>query len=319
MKFKKEYIVLLIIILALVLYLVYRKQDRIQYQLPVLTKINTDKLTMIEIIKPDVSVILKKKGGDWLIGEEEYQSDISIIKNILDSIESPLITAMISDSKTFERYGLDEKNKIVVKAFSGDNLERIFELGNSTSSGRQTFIKLAQDYRVYHTGKNLRAQFDKEMDEFRDKTVLSFSVDEIREILIRKGDKSIDLKLVQVSPENNDKDVTDSKNTKALWQTAEGVEPDQSFPDELFSTLPGLKCEEYIYNIKKDGLTDPICTITLKGLKNHTLSIFPKINDDDTQYPAVSSLSNDPFMLMGWRAEKIINTCDKLFTETDKI
>lgn len=318
MKINKEWIVLAVIIILLILYLALRQQDNIQYQFPEIEKISQIDISKIEISKPDDTIIIEKKGEKWVIGQQEYLADSNRVENMLDLLEEPVLTAMVSDSKSYTRYGLDDKNKITVRIFSNDNIRREIELGNLTDSGRHTFIKLDNDYRVYHARNNLRDQFNRGIDELRDKTALSFDQNEIREIGIIKGSQSVNIVLKEdlASDTSNDQDpeteTSPSQEIKKVWQTSKGEKVANSLPDYLLSNLSGLSCKGYLNDTNKEDWTSPIFTITLKGPKEYTLLIFSKKDDAEDTYPAVSSENDYPFMLIDWLVEELFETTDEI-------
>ena len=65
MKVKKEYIVLILIIIGLSAYLLMRTSDRTLYQLPKLTGLKQGEITKIEISQGGNSFTLKKKDDQW--------------------------------------------------------------------------------------------------------------------------------------------------------------------------------------------------------------------------------------------------------------
>lgn len=318
MKINKEWIILAVIILSLILYLLFRQQDRIQYQLPEVQKISQTDISRIEISKPDDRIILEKKGENWFIGQQEYLANSYRVESMLDLIEEPVLTAMVSDSKSYTRYGLNDDNKIIVRIFSDDDLKREIELGNLTDSGRHTFIKLDNDYRVYHARNNLRDQFNKEIDELRDKTVLSFDQNMITEIEISKDSQSVTLALKEdLASDASDDQASDTEtsplqDTEKVWQTTKGEKVDKSLPDYLLSNLSRLSCKEYLYDTKKEDWKDPILTIILKGPKEYALLIYSRKDDSEETYPAVSSENDYPFMIVDWLVEEIFETTNEI-------
>ena len=104
MKFKKEYIILLFIIIALVLYLVLRKQDNIHYELPDIKEIPRAEISKIEINSKNNQIVIQKSDKRWAIGKEEYPVDDDKIERVLAFIEKPDLVTMVSDSKNYTRY-----------------------------------------------------------------------------------------------------------------------------------------------------------------------------------------------------------------------
>jgi hypothetical protein len=316
MPIKKEQIILALIIFALLLYLIFRKQDNVNYRLPDLPEIPRSEITSIEIARPDDSIVLEKADEDWVISPQGYPVNSSYIDNILDFIEAPALSVMVSDSESYSRYGLDDDNRIIVRALAGTEPKREIALGNSTNSNRHTFVKLSDDHRVYHANGNQRANFDKDMDEFRDKNVLTFDPDEIGEIQLTKDALSITLTRVtlEVAEEEAESQALEEENIE--WQTPEGEKAEKSLVDDLLSTLSGLTCQSFLYEINEGDMTDPLCSVTLKDQKEYILTIFPK-KDDAEGYPTISSENESPFILPDWKAEKIIEKPDTIIKKPE--
>jgi len=311
MKIKKEYIILAVITAALLLYLSQRSTDRTLYQLPDVPEISNSDITKIEINKNSTSFAISKEGDRWTIGPKKYPADTLKVKNILDVMEKLTLTALVSESKSYNRYNLDDDNKITVKAFDKDKLKLEFDIGKAASSFRHTFVKIAGDERVFHARDSFRGKFDKTVDDLRDKTVLAFKIDEIREIHISKGNKMTFFSLIQSPGEAKDSEKSDASNPenkplKIIWQNASGKKGDNSKINRLLTTLSNLSCEKYISDRSKDEFTDPVYTLLLKGGKEYKLSIFEKLNDDNEDYPAISSENSYPFILSGSQVKSII-------------
>lgn len=323
MKIKKEYSILLAVIIALSLYLTLRNPDRTQYQLPEVPEVDRKDISKIEIAKPDISIVLNKQGGSWHIAPQAYSADTDMVKNMLDVIEKLTLTALVSESKNYDRYNLNDNEKIVVKAWKEDTLRREFEVGKAATSYRHTFVKLAGDDRVYHARGNFRDKFDQTVDNLRDKTVLSFDQTEIREIRIAKGEQLMVFGRKQVPVEvtaGKEAEVRSPPSPKAetVWQTAEGKKGDESKLSRLLTTLSNLRCEKYIDDRKKEDFTNPIYALQLKGLQEYTLSIFAKTDKSDKNYPAVSSANDYPFLLSDRQADDIMSNPDEMLQKSDE-
>ena len=96
MKIKKEYIILVVVILALSLYLFLRREDRTQYQLPKLSRGARADISKIEISKKGTAITLNKRDNIWRIVPDGYPADEGKVKDMLDTIEKLSFTAMVS-------------------------------------------------------------------------------------------------------------------------------------------------------------------------------------------------------------------------------
>jgi len=325
MKVKKEYLVLVAIILALSLYLVFRNPDRTHYELPKIPEIAGADISKIQLSKQGATIVLNKKDNEWHIEPKGYLADVDKAKAMLDGMERLTVTTLVSESGNYSRYDLGHDKKITVKAWQGEVLKRDFEVGKTASSFQHTFVKLSGDARVYHGQGNFRGQFDQTLESLRDKTVLSFDRHEIQEIHITKEKESIAFKRTEVPVEVSTRGKDDAKEAPApepesrrVWQTAEGKEGDEAKIDRLLMTLSNLHCEKYIDDKKKEDFTEPVCTALLKGAKDYTLSIFSKKNKDANDYPAISSQNGYPFLLPKWQADSVMEKPDDMLKKPDE-
>jgi len=323
MKLKKEYIALFILIAALSFYLILRNPDKTHYKLPALSEIPKGEISQIEVLKTNTPIFLNKSGNRWQINPEGYLADADRVNNMLEIIEKLTLTALVSESKNYDRYGLDNQEKITVKAWQKERIKREFYVGKAASSFRHTFVKIAGDHRVYHARENFRSEFDQTVDNLRDKAVLTFEQNEIQEIHIA-GSKQPSMVLRRLQPPvanpAEQKAQTEDHvpaNVDMLWQGPNGEKVDESKLRDMLAALSSLKCDKYIYDKKKTDLTDPVYTLTLKGAQDHILSIFSKTDKDDTHYPAISSGNDDAFFLSDWKAKKIMLPPDEMLKKPE--
>jgi hypothetical protein len=317
MKIKKEYLVLAILIIALSLYLVFRKADRSHYRLPSLPPVSTSEMTRVEISKPDGVILLEKKEGRWRISPEGYPVDPVKIKGILDTIGTLTLTTLISESKSYERYDLHKQKRIAVKAWSGGELKREFDVGKVAPSFSHTFVKIAGDERVYHAQENFRDRFDQTVENLQDKAVLRFEPEEIQKLDITRARDSLSLtrKSLPVEVTTSQGGETQDKEQprmEPMWQTPEGQGVDESNLKRFLTTLSRLNCSGYIEGRKKEDFTDPVYAIELQGTKVYKLSIYEKTKKDDKTRPAISSENDYPFLLPDRQASLITISPEEL-------
>ncbi|MCP4368527.1 MAG: DUF4340 domain-containing protein [Deltaproteobacteria bacterium] len=323
MKIKKEYIILSVIIAALLLYLSQRSTDRTLYQLPDVPEISNSDITKIEIYKNSTPVALNKEDDQWTIEPKKYPADKLEVKNMLDIMGKLTLTALVSESKSYNRYHLDKSNKITVKGFAKDKLQLEFDIGKAASSFRHTFVKIAGDERVFHARGSFRSKFDKTVDDLRDKSVLAFKINEIRKFHISKDKHKMVFNLIQLPKSDKDSEKSDMSSPKTepfkiMWQNNAGKKADSSKINRLLTALSDLSCEKYISDRSKNEFTDPVCTLFLKGNKEYKLSIFEKLNKDDEDYPAISSGNSYPFILSGAQVKSIMEDPDELLEKENK-
>jgi len=311
MKIKKEYIILVLIIIALSVYLYMRSADRTLYELPQLPQVNQKELTKLEITQGNNVIILNKKDDQWFIAPAEYPTDTNKVEDMLKAIDNLDLTALVSESENYNRYELDEKQKINVKAFQRDTLKLDIDVGKTASSFRHTFVRPTGDERVFHAQGNLKNVFDVTVDALRNKTVLSLKPADIQQFTINKEQQSLAFTRTQVPVEVKSSDAPESTEAapaapQQVWQAATGQPVNEAALNQLLNALAGLRCEKFIDDRKKEDFNSPRFTITLKGAQDYNLSIFPKTAENDPNFPAVSSGSDYPFELSTSQVERIM-------------
>ena len=317
MKVKKEYVVLLAVIIGLSAYLLTRQTDRTHYELPQLPPQGGKAITRIEITGPKGTVELAKADDNWSVGPQKHQADRAKVSPMIDTISDLSLTALVSEAKDYPRYDLDDKKKILVKAWDGSALEREFDIGKPGPSFRQTFVRLAGDPNVYQASDNFRSKFDYSAEDLRDKVVLSFSASDVSEIKLSQGGESVSLLRKEVPLENSgEPDQSEDKKDenvasaplkgKMSWLSADGRPADNDKIDRILTTLSQLACDRFIPDRTQAEFSNPIYNLEVKGQKTYTLAIFAKENDIDTFYPATSSDSAEPFYLTEAKAKSLM-------------
>ena len=311
MKLKKEYLILAVVIVALSAYLIMRTTDRAQYLLPEVPSVAAKDISRLQITRNTVETVITQQDEKWHIGPEKWLADEIKIQDMLKAIENLTLTALVSESRNYNLYDLDTEKKINVKAWQGETLRRDVDLGKTASSFRHTFVKTAGDERVYHARGNFRNNFDVTVDDLRDKVVLSLNTAEIQQIQLIKDQQSLTLNSTPV-PVAVDGTSTDKKppaaveSSQPMWQAADGRPIDEAVVKQILTAVTNLRCEKYINDRQKTDFTSPLLTLQLKGAQEYSLSVFAKTAEEDTNYPAVSSGSDYPFLLSAGQADQIL-------------
>ena len=311
MKLKKEYVILAAILVALILYLALHRSNRTHYQLPKLSEVSGKNISKLEITTAGNSIIFNQKDNTWNIEPKGYRADPTKVKNILNVIEKLKLTALVSESKNYVRYDLRNDKNIHVKAWQGETLLREFDIGKAAPTFKHTFVKLPDDPNVYHARGDFRRNFDRSVDDFRDKTVLSFAQNTIQGIELTLEKKTISLsrkEIPETFPEKKDDPAAKAAKelkTKTVWEDTKGHEVAPSKISSLLSFLNSLECERYLDDLKKEDLKNPIYTVALNGEKEYSLLVFSKKDNNAKNYSAISSENESPFSLSDTQMDTI--------------
>ncbi|MEW5908988.1 MAG: DUF4340 domain-containing protein [Thermodesulfobacteriota bacterium] len=303
MKFKKEYLVLGVVIIALAAYLVLRKTDRTHYRLPEIAPVKSGDITKIEITGAGGRLSAARKENRWIMDPEGFPADAMKINDMLQSMEQFALSARISESKNYERYELGNDKKVNIKIWAGEKISREMDIGSTASTFRHTHVRLEGDPIVYQAQGNLRTKFDVTPDALRDKTVLAFDTQDVTELGIRKDGKTTLLRrkdpdpAAKEDPGKNKGDQASAKKVEPTWEGADGKPAENDKVRRILTTLSALKCQDFIKGAKKEDYKNPVTEITVKGKKELRLLVFQNTDKSAKSKPAVSSESDYPFLL----------------------
>jgi len=314
MKLKKEFFILVIIIVVLVGYLILKNRDRIQYQLPDLAKIEQNQISKLELIQSDKDIVLNKKDNAWYIAPHEYPADPEKINPMLAALEGLKVTALVSESKNYLRYDLSREKKITVKAWAGNTSRREVDIGKSAATFQHTYVTLPNDPNVYHARGNFRSKFDQSVDTLRDKLVLSVNVGDLHEIrIIEKGQTTV-IRKRKSEPEKSD---SKDKKPKTQWETKTGQTIDLGKLEAFLTFFSRLYGDKYIDQKQKSDFQDPVYQINFIEKKEHNLSFFDKIDPKAGNYPGISSANPYPFLLATSQVDRIKEAAREMLPKSE--
>lgn len=326
---KKEYLILIILIIGLSAYLGFKKDDQVHYELPAIAKVDTTRIDRIEIQKADRLVVLNKGEDGWTVTNKKFAAKSGDIKQMLDMLEEIRLSALVSEARDLTRYELDDAHAVKIKAMAKGQVVRSIATGKTAPSRNHTFICLngrsgdqegELNQTVYQANGNFKPQFDKDAADFRDKKVLAFAPDSIKKITLEKQGQTVSF-IKAAKPETADpekkktqKDSTAEKKEakEAIWKNEDGSAADQKIVSDLLSSLSTLECQAFMDDDKAARLKEkhPSCKILLENDATFVLNLFDKNNDKDVE----GSCSYTPyaFTLTSYKADDIVSYTDKL-------
>jgi hypothetical protein len=315
MKRKVEAILLVLVIAALTAYLILQQTGKTHYSLPELPRLDKEEITRITVQKGDSELELKRDGERWRIVPEGYLADGKAVDRMLETLSGLRLTALASASETYAVYDLHEEECLHVIAFKGDDLLLSIGIGKPAPSYRHTFVKLADDRRVYHAEENFRSHFDKDVAALRDKQVLKIE-EEISEIILAAGGERPLHMLRSTAPVGVDPNQEQDEAEKGSgvqaepgWETMDGKPLKEQEIDGLVKTLSSLKCDGYLEETEKAELGEPTFSVSLKGSRNYEIALY---DERDGKTVATSSENEYPFLLSDWKAKRIRKDLDDL-------
>lgn len=318
-KIKTELTVLAVIIAGLTALLLLRDPDRLKYEIPQLPTVERQDVDRVEIQSEKGLIVLMRNEGKWRLKSSGHLVDGSKLNAALDAIADLNLTTLVSRSKDYARYGMDADGAIQVKAFVGETEVRAFILGKVASTYRHTFMRFPEDQRVFHATGSLRSRFEYGVDDWRDKTVLSFAPAEISELSLamkkltgtfqRNARPAATAEAKETPPEGP------GQTPATVWIAKDGREVDSTRMDLLLQSLAGLSCQEFS---QENPEGQAVLTVTLKGSKDYHLELFRlEEGDSAARFTGKSSAVSQPFVIAQYTAEELIRKVEAVF-KSDK-
>ena len=125
---------------------------------------------------------------------------------------------------------------------------------------------------------------------------------------------------VPLEPANSPPEQSDAPLPAAVnfeWQDRNGKKINDQNLNRLLTTLSNLKCARYIDDRNKDSFSEPIYSLNLKGVQEHQLDIFAKLEKDAEHYPAVSTGSQYPFLLSNAQVQQIMKDPAEMLSQPE--
>lgn len=308
----KRIIVSIGIIVILVLFLFFN--NRKKSDTPSLSSWE-DKANEIILTNNNNVLRLYKKGDKWVINDEAFLADSSIVFHLEDKMKELKIIDFISSKPHYARFDLTPEKAIRITIKKDDEIKRDVLIGKNSSTSRQTYIKFYDKPEVYLASGNLTSEYDKKIVDIRDKDILSVGKEMIESIEIRyKGKKnSFSKKIIKIKDVSNlkakvgkaDKKEKEKK-TEEIWICNENkkIKIDTEKFDSFIKSFDLISAMEFP-TIEKKSLKNPICSFNIKTLdKTIELDIY-KANKNN-QYPCITNESPYIFTIGEWKAKQVL-------------
>lgn len=250
---------LLLLLLAVGLgayaYFVERPAQQRESQKATLLDIERDAVEDVNLTYSDREIHLEKSpDGHWhIVAPLEADADQQAVKNLVDAIVNAEVTKTIDDpGDDLSPYGFDNPTvTITLKLQDGTKVPALI-VGDQTPIGFKAYARKEGDPKLYLTTGAFHSGVKKELKDVRDKTILSFTDDEVQAIaLTRNGSPAVRL-------ERND----------GQWSIAEPA-PYKADPAEVrsfLSALRGIRAQDFVdapEPLRTYGLDSPRLAVTL--------------------------------------------------------
>lgn len=273
MKKTAEYIILVVVIIALALVLVWQQhaKQKNAYYLPQPPTFTAQDLTRMEIKTPEGELSLARNSeGAWVLMPQGYPVEERLSNIMEEGLANFKLTAIVSESASdYARYELDDAKKIAVTAYAGETKVLDMDLGSVVAGNfRHNYVKMAGDPNVYHGRGNLRTFFDTNEFELRQKQILNFNLADIEAVVLNFGgvDRAVYRKTVQ------DVDGNDIN----IWLGPDGAYVNSGLAEDFLNFVKSTNVYEFLPqdHVNQGPTVYILALMTDGGAKAHVLRVF---------------------------------------------
>jgi hypothetical protein len=161
---------------------------------PVILKVDEAAVDKVELKNKDAApIVLAKKDASWEItAPAPYAADQNSVSGLLSSL-SPLNSERVVEDKAadLKTYGLDPP-AAEVDVTTKDNKTQKLLIGDDTPTGSAVYTVLAGNPRVFTIASYKKTSIDKNLNDLRDKRLLTVSPDKVSRLEVIRKNQTIE-------------------------------------------------------------------------------------------------------------------------------
>jgi hypothetical protein len=153
---------------------------------PKILALGEDQIQGIRIAKSGSEpVVLKKIANKWMIAEpKQIAADEDTVKSMTGSLGALNADRLIEDHPSnLAGFGLNTPAEEVDVTLKGGATDKLL-IGSDTPSGSDTYVKLADKPAVYTIYSSTKSNFDKSVNDLRDKRLMPFNSDKVTAVSV---------------------------------------------------------------------------------------------------------------------------------------
>ena len=321
MKLKHNLILLIVLIIFASVILLFErpfenKAKKTREEAPPLfPDLKIEQVKKIVVKKSNTTTTLENRDNVWyILDKEAYPADLTIVEGVIKKIQGFKKINLASRKKDkHSLFGVKEGMGVEVTLLGPEKKELArFLIGKTGPDFLSTYIRKADSDDVYLHDDYLRGDFDKQVNNWRDKTILAFNPNEVVTLTISKRKEKETLVL--------------TKDTQGNWQFEEPISSLAENPptEKLLTTLGNLKAIDFAdeeKEVKESGIDDPTYQITVRLKDNRKKTLLVGNKKEKGQYYAKNDEKKYLFLLDQNTVESLVpkvKDLQKAKTETEE-
>jgi hypothetical protein len=246
----------------------------------------------IEIKTAASSVVLEKRGAEWFVAQPiNYRADQVNVGEVIHQVKNLEVKSTVSDKPEKHPIFQLDASGTQVAVFEKGSAKASFILGKMGPSYTETYIRKSNANEVLLTEGISNYMFNRQVKEWRDKTIFSTPKESIKEVQYQYGDTIFALSF-------ND----------SLWVIGKD-KARQSVVDGILASLSNLQAADFIDSTIAPKLT---ATVACSGIQ-----LRFSFDKAANKYQVQSSNSPQWFIVDQWKANQILKR-KKEIAETGK-
>jgi len=288
-------LVLALIFLALGAYLYFVERERVAVEEAheQVLEFDDDTVTRITIEHPGRKIVLERDGAVWRLTEPvAAAADQRSVENLLSAVRGASIARTLENADAPATYGLDAPSATVQIRVGGDDLP-VLKIGKKAPVGGLAYLQRGSADTVSLTADGILLALDKQVNDLRDRSVLSFSDESVTSITIDNGADRLSL-----------------RKAESGWQieAPPAGAADADNIRTLLTTLRSLRAADFASDDDGDlasyGLAEPAQRVVL-GLDDGTEVGLSVGSEKSGQLYAKSSQRPTIFLVPAWVRENL--------------
>lgn len=268
----------------------------------------------IELTNPKKGkVVLEKRNSIWYITEPlEYKaSNVTVEQTITGLLGIAIDDPAISNrEEAFDKFDVSDSTGISLKVYSAGKLELDAIVGKYTVDLGHTYARLAGSKNVALWRGLFSRQIDREMDDWRDKTIYSFNADDIMSVKVTEGKN---VREITLTPDPV------GGSTWVYTENGKGKEIDQSNAKKFVSLIATLSCDTFAdeNDIPRAAEKQPDTRVsfTVRNGDTHSFDVWSPGEKDNDRYLVREVDGNVLFRFYKYRGEQLGMKFDSLKPE----
>jgi hypothetical protein len=288
-------IILFVILAAAAYFLVFTPGDKereTSYKSADLSlKIDSASVVKLTIQGASKFVTMENVSGRWMVTSPiNAIADPSAVRQVLSGLMKFQVGSLVSSNPEKQNlFQVDSTGtKLTITERSGKAVSII--AGKMGPTFSEIYFRLPESNDVY-LGEGIESwSINKELKEWRDKTIIATSTDSIRTLTYLTDSKEYSFTRDSTNWQSNDKTV------------------DASAVNQVITSLSTLRAEDFVDTLM-DFQTRPI-TMQFHSTEDVTLKLYPATTDS-AKYFITSSLTPQIFVISKWTAQPLLKPIQK--------